>query len=229
MGAVFLSGCSDMQFVGEESLVMEQDPREDIVLTNVSTEMTSGGLVQQQIAGTKAVFSQTQNELTIKGITVTALADEGVTQSVTQADLGQIYFSDRPEEQIGRRDMKFAGNVLYRNPQKDDPTTDSMQMTSELILWDESEEKFKSPHGYQMLLLPKGRAPVRQWGKGFEAAQDLSRFVVRTGALTTQMVGDPSAERAELEAQFEVWREEAESGAANRAPLPTPMDLPPRQ
>ncbi len=230
MMALFaLAGCSDLQFAGEENLVPQKDPREDIVLTNVSTQMTSGGVVQQKVRGAQAVYSQTQNELTIRDIQVTALADGGDTRSVTNADLGQIYFADRPEEDIGRSDMKFAGNVLYRNPQKNDPTTDSMRLMSELIVWDESEEKFKSPHGYEMLLLPKGRTPVRQWGKGFEATQDLSRFVVRTGTLTTEMTGDPMEERAAMEAQFDAWRREVDEGAKNRPPLPTPMTLPPRQ
>lgn len=227
--ALVLSGCSDMQFVGEENLVPENDPREDIVLMSVSTQMTSGGLVQQEIFGEHAVFSQQQNELTIRGIEVTTLSDLGETRSVTQADLGQIYLSDRPEEAIGRRDMKFAGNVLYRNPQKDDPTTDSMRMISELILWDESEERFKSPHPYLMLLLPKGRPPIRQWGKGFEATENLSRFVVRTGTLTTEMTGDPTAERDKMEAQFDLWREEVARYSANKPPLPTPIVLDQRQ
>lgn len=235
MGAFLLtasalfSGCTDMQFAGEETLAPEKDPREDIVLIDVSTEMTSGGLVQQKVAGQEAIFSQASNELTIRHVQVTALSDTGETRSVTSADLGQIYFSDRPEEDIGRRDMKFAGNVLYRNPQQDDPTTDSMRMSSDLILWDESEEKYKSPYGYEMLLLPKGRPPVRQWGKGFEAAQDLSRFVVRTGTLTTEMAGDPMTERAQMEAQFDAWREEVDRRAENRAALPTPVAIPPRQ
>lgn len=223
-----LPGCSDLEFAGEGTLVQEKDPREDIVLTNVSTQMTSGGLVQQEIAGNEAVFSQSANELTIKEIQVTAVGPDGAVRSVTKADLGQIYFSDRPAELIGRRDMKFAGNVLYRNPQKDDPTTDSMRLSSELVVWDESEGKFKSPYGYEMLLLPKGRQPVKQWGKGFEATQDLSRFVVRTGALTTDLDGDPAVERARLEQEFSVIRDDMDRSAAARTPLPTPMTAPSR-
>ena len=109
----FLTGCSDLKFAGTETVAPEKDPRSDIVLTDMTADMTSGGLVQQKISGKNSVYSQQQNELTIKGIEVTALDEQGSTRSVTDADLGQIFFSDRPESSIGRKDMRFAGNVIY--------------------------------------------------------------------------------------------------------------------
>lgn len=222
---IMFSGCSEMQFVGQTELVPEKDPREDIVLTSVSTEMTSAGVVQQRIGGSEAVFSEAENELTIRDISVTTLAENGATQSLTRADVGQIYFADRPLEKIGRRDMKFAGHVLYRNPQKDDPTTDSLQLTSELIVWDESEEKFISPTGYEMLLLPKGKKPVRQRGKGFEATQDLSRFVVKAGSVTTDMDTDPAEDRKEMEDKLNAWKKEAEEKAAEKLDIPLTIPI----
>lgn len=217
-----------MQFAGTDALVPEKDPRADIVLTNISADITSGGLVQQKISGKQSVFSQADNQLTIRDIQVTAIGEDRATRSVTQADLGQIYFADRPDEGIGRKDMRFAGDVLYRNPQKDDPSTDSMRLKSELIVWDESEQKFKSPAFYEMLLLPKGKTPVRQSGKSFEAAQDLSRFVVKTGVITTEMDGDPTASRREMEEQFEVWRGQVEQTGNDQPVRPPPIVLPPR-
>lgn len=223
-----LIGCTDMQFVGTESVAPEKDTRADIVLTNISADMTSGGLVQQRVFGKQSIFSQTENELTIKEIQVTAIGEDKATRSVTQADLGQIYLADRPAEDITRNDMKFAGNVLYRNPQKDDPTTDSLQLNSELIIWDESEQKFKSPASYSMMLLPKGKTPVRQSGKSFEAAQDLTRFVVKTGIITTELDGDPVVKRQELEERFEVWRDQVEEIGKNKPVRPPLIELPPR-
>lgn len=228
LSLLFLSGCSDLQFAGTQAVAPEKDPRADIVLTNISADMTSGGLVQQKIQGKESVFSQADNQLTIRDIQVTAIGEDRATRSVTQADLGQIFFADRPAEDIGSKDMKFAGNVLYRNPQKDDPTTDSMRLTSELIVWDESEQKFKSPAPYRMLLLPKGKTPVRQSGKSFEAAQDLSRFVVKTGVITTEMDGDPTAKRREMEEQFKVWRGQVEEIGNDQPVRPPPIELPPR-
>ncbi len=225
LAILLLTGCSEMQFAGQTELVPEKDPREDIVLTSVSTQMTSGGVVQQRIAGQEAVFSEAENQLTIRGISVAMLADSGETKSLTRADLGQIYFADRPAEQIGRRDMKFAGDVLYRNPQKNDPTTDSLQLTSQLILWDESEEKFISPTGYEMLLLPKGKKPVRQRGKGFEATQDLSRFVVKAGSVTTDMGSDPAEDRKQMEEDLNAWRQEAEERAAEKLDVPLAIPI----
>lgn len=222
------AGCSDMQFVNAPNLVPERDPREDIVLSNVSTDMTSGGLLQQRIRGDKAIYSEATQDLIINEVQVTAFGVDQTTRSVTQSDVGQIYFADVPDQSIGRRDMRFAGDVLYRAPQADDPTTDSMRLTSDLIVWDEGEQKFKSPRGYEMLLLPKGQAPVRQVGKGFEAAQDLTRFVVRTGMVTTELDANPEALRKQLQDQFAMWEHDMESNKPAEFVRPTPIPLPDR-
>lgn len=206
-----LSGCSDMKFVGKTNLVPEKDPREDIVLTNISTMLTSGGLVQQKVGGSSAVFSNTSNDLTIKDIGVVTFGVDRTTQSITTADVGQVYFAADPKRNIGRKDMRFAGDVLYRNPQKDDPSTDSLQMRSEVILWDQGKEKFISPTGYEMVLFPKGQRPVRQTGKSFEAGQSLTRFVVKAGSVSTKDEPDPAGERARLMGEFEKWKTAADS------------------
>lgn len=223
-----LSGCTDMKFVDATNLVPEKDPREDIILTNVSADLTSGGLVQQRIGGDEAIFSDASQDLTIKNVRVAMIGSDHTTRSITEADMGEIYFADKPEKSIGRRDMRFAGNVLYRTPQAEDQTTDSMRMTSELVIWDESDQRFISPRGYEMLLLPTGRPPIRQSGKGFEAAQDLSRFVVRTGVITTELDGDPTQLRKEMEAQFQVWRDEVERSSNTGFVKPQPIEVPPR-
>lgn len=217
-----------MMFADEQNLLPAKDPRKDIVLTNVTTEMTTGGLVQQKVAGTKAIYSEAVNDLVIQNIQVAAIGEDRATRSITRADLGQIYFEAQPAAGIGRKDMKFAGGVLYRSPKADDPTTDSMRLMSELILWDESAQKFISPYLYEMLLFPKGKAPVRQQGKGFEATQDLTRFVVKAGAVTTDMHGDPMEERKKLEEQFDVWRERVEKATGDKPVRPPPIKLPPR-
>lgn len=228
LAALLLSGCSDMQFVNATNLAPEKDPREDIVLTSVSADFTSGGLVEQRIQGKRAIYSEAGENLVVKNIAVTAVGSDMTTRSITKADLGEIYFADIPEKKIGRKDMKFAGNVLYRTPEATNPTTDSMRLTSDLITWDESEQKFRSPMGYQMILLPKGQAPIRQTGKGFEAAQDLTRFVVKTGIVTTDLTGDPQALRRELEKKFELWREEMDKSHGEGFIKPTPIPLPER-
>jgi len=221
-----MAGCSEMQFVGQLDTATEEDPREDIILTEVAAQLTSGGIVQQKIGGGHAVFSQNQNELTIKDIRVSTVASTGEIQSVTKADVGQVFFEDKPAQGLGRRDMKFAGDVLYRNPKKEDPTSDSLQMRSELIMWDESAKKFLSPMGYEMVLLPKGQKPVRQSGKSFEATQDLSRFVVKAGAVTTELDKEPGKERQEMLAQFEAWKSEVEESASAVPTFSTTVSLP---
>jgi len=227
--AVAVCGCSDMKFVNAQNLAPEKDPRENIVLTNVSADMTSGGLVQQRINGSEAVYSEAAQDLTIKNILVSSYGEDKSTRSITRADLGEVFFADDAKKGIGRRDMRFAGDVLYRTPEATDQTTDSMRLVSDLITWDESEQKFRSPSGYTMLLLPKGKAPIRQTGKGFEAAQDLTRFVVKTGVVSTDMSVDPMALRRQLEQQFEVWRAEVDRSASSGFVKPAPIELPPRQ
>lgn len=228
VGGVILAGCSDMQFVNAPNLVPERDPREDIILTNVSTDMTSGGVVQQRVFGDKAIYSEASQDLTINDVQVTTFGEEQTTQSITHADVGQIWFADVPEMEIGRRDMRFAGDVLYRSPNAEDPTTDTMRLTSDLILWNELEQKFRSPRGYEMLLLPKGQAPVRQVGKGFEAAQDLTRFVVRTGMVTTQLDEDPELLRKDLQEKLAAWEADMERNQPEKFVKPTPMVIPER-
>src|SRR5690349_18354703 len=98
VASLCLSGCSDMQFAGKQDLMPQKDPREDIILTNVSTQMTSGGLVTQEVEGKDAVFSNNSSDLIIKGIQVTTLGDDKSTQSITKAEVGQIYFADRPNK-----------------------------------------------------------------------------------------------------------------------------------
>lgn len=219
-----LAGCSEMMFADQDNLVPEKDPREDIVLTNVSTQMTSGGLVQQGIKGGNAVFSSISNDLIIENMSVTTYSDGSETRSMTRADVGQVFFADDKSRDVERKDMKFSGNVLYRTPQKNDPTSDSLRMTSDLIIWSEGQKKFICPTDYTMWLYPKGKPPIRQGGKGFEATEELSRFVVKAGQISTDMDSE-RLNRAELLAQFEEWKREADSDA-NR-PINIPLTIPP--
>lgn len=223
---LLITGCSDFKFVGKSDLNPTKDSRENIVLAYVDTQMTSGGLVQQRIVGKDAIFSDSSNDLTIKNLQLTTFGDTKETQSITRADVGQIYFADDPSRDVGRKDMKFAGNVLYRTPNKVDVTTDSLRMTSDLVLWNERDKKFISPQGYEMVLYPKGQKPIRQSGKGFEATQDLSRFVVKSGAVTTKMEGDPALEREQLLQQFAQWKEAAETEANKPSSIPLTIPLP---
>lgn len=220
-----LAGCSDIQFANNPEIRRLEDPREDIVLTDIAVTMTSGGLVQQRITGSGAVFAKMASDFTIDKIDVETFDSRQELQSRTTADMGKIYFAAHPQEDAGRKDMRFAGNVFYHTPQKDDPTTDSLQLRSDLIVWNNSREMFSSPGFYEMRLFPVGKNPVRQTGKGFEATSDLSRFIVRMGTITTEMDKDPNAEREQMQEALEIWRAEAEKYGAEKPDLPAHLNL----
>ena len=211
-------------FADQENLAPEKDPREDIVLTNVSTQMTSAGLVLQGVQGKHAVFSANNNDLIIENMQVTMFGEDKSTKSITRADLGEVYFADDSKRGVGRKDMKFSGNVLYRTPQKNNTTTDSLRIITEMVLWKEAQKKFIGPTNYTMLLYPKGKAPIKQTGKGFEATEELNRFVVKAGTLTTDMNSE-RVDRALLLQQFDEWRNQADSQLGQ--PINIPVTIPP--
>lgn len=197
-GLILLSGCSDLLFVNSQDKISESDPREDILLTNLSAELTSGGLALQTIKGTNAKFSTQENQISIDNIDVFTYGEEETTQSITQSNFGSIYLADNPASGRNRKDIEFSGDVLHRSPMKDNPSSDSLQLRTEKIIWDDTEAKFLAPDSYEMLLSRPGQKTIRQLGKGFEATQDLKRFVVRSGVVTSDLENDPRRDQKKI-------------------------------
>ncbi len=63
--ALVLSGCSEMRFANLTEPSAKVDPREDVRLLDISTEMTSSGLTHQRVYGGEAIYSQASQVLTI--------------------------------------------------------------------------------------------------------------------------------------------------------------------
>lgn len=197
-----LTGCSDLIFVNNTEQVPEKDTREDIVITSLSANLTSGGVTLQRVGGDEAIYSTSENRLYINDINVITYNSDKTTQSITHSNMGAIYLADSAEYGRKRKDMEFSGNVLYRAPMKDTPTSDSLRMTTEHVIWDQNALKFYAPQNYEMILSQKGKNPIRQLGQGFEATRDLRRFVVKAGAVTSDMVKDPRLEQDKFMQEF---------------------------
>ena len=213
-----------MLFVNSTEPVAAKDPREDIHLTGVNTDMTSGGVVEQKIRGNTALFSQSESRLIVDDMSLATMADAHTTRGITRADHGTFFLAAVPEEKRGKSDMLFQGHVTYRAPVATDPTSDSLHLKTSTIVWDNALQKFLCPVPYEMMLFPPGKNAIRQIGQGFEANRDLSRFVVRGGVVSSGVTSDPLMERKILQRQFadsvEMVNKAVQRGNAMQAPHP---------
>ncbi len=223
-----LTGCSDMKFVNTSEVHSGKDSREDIRLTRISTDLTSAGLVQQRISGSEAIYSPRDGRLVIQSVGVHTFGEDNTTKGITRSDMGLLYLADSAEAARKRKDMEFAGNVRHTMPVKTDPTTDSMQLFTQSIVWDDANSRFRCPGAYEMLLMPPGKRAIRTLGEAFEATQDLSRFTVSRGAVTTDMSSDPRLKRAEFQRQFKLLMAQVDSEMQKQETikLPEKVDIP---
>jgi hypothetical protein len=226
--ALAFTGCGKLEFVNTAQPVPAKDPREDIHLVGVNTDMTSSGLVEQKIRGKKALFSQSENKLIVDNMSLATMSDAHTTRGITKADTGTFYLAPVGADKRGKSDMVFNGHVTYRAPLATDPTSDTLQLKTKTIIWDNGLQKFLCPGPYEMTLFPPAKNAIRQVGEGFEASRDLTRFVVRGGVVSSGVTSDPLVMRRTLQNEFNqsvsmVNREVQK--AINITPM-RPIDLP---
>lgn len=231
LAPLLLFGCSEMQFASTPAATEEDDGREDMHLTGVVTDMTSSGLVQNRIVSDKAIYSERKSLLVLNDVQVHSFGEAGQAKGVTSAKKGTVYLANQKiikgNKTVDRHkdDLEFAGNVQHRALKKDDPTTDTMRLNTEELLWSEADQRFKTNAFYRMLMYRPNQPPMIAMGDGFTATQDMRSWLVRYGGLST--TGDPNAREAGEIMRKNIKTEvEARERGHSTPVLQKPIDLP---
>lgn len=210
----------------KRNLARENDPREDILLTKVSADLTTGGLVQHRVSGNEATFSQSRNLLVFKDVAVNTYASDGTIQGVTRAELGQVFLAPDPALQRNQNDMRFAGNVRYSAPNRDHPETDTLQLSTEQLIYDDALEEFQGVSTHSVVMMPPGKRPLYMQGSKLRVPRDMSRFSMLKGSVGPVYNVDSATSYAQAKRELEIAAQQAFKGA-ERAPVrPTPIQVP---
>lgn len=199
-----LQGCSDMKFVNAPDVSNDADSREDLWFYKVSADMTSGGLVQRHIAGAAAVYSDTESLLRVGGMELRTFDANKQLQGITSASTATIYLADNTKEKRNKSDMEFLGQVRHRQPMRDNPTSDSMDISMGQLLWDQRTGKFICRTAFDMTMWQSNGSPMKAIGNRFEATRDMRKWTVGSGSMTTEKsAGDLSSRARKLRSDFE--------------------------
>jgi hypothetical protein len=225
-----LCGCSDLKFVNVvEMATDEADPREDVQLTGVTADMTSGGLVQRRILSDNARWSQARAFLQLDAARVESFDSSATLESETRADEITMHLADKPALGRVRDDIEFIGNVHHRVPQKDDPTSDVVTLQTEKLMWDQRAERFLTSNTYFTLrITPPNGNPLTTIGDGFVATRDLRSWAVQYGGITTNPYADirQQAQRERAEAAASTANDEkAQNPPLQADPIELPVEL----
>lgn len=221
---LFLVGCSDMKFVNSTDASDGPDPREDIRLTGVEADLTSGALLQNRVHGTAGRYSEAQGLMLLSSVKVEAFDSKGSLQGLTNATSATIFLRDRADWQRAKSDMDFVGSVHHRVPNKQDPTSDSVVLDTDHLRWIQKEQRFKSESPYRMTMIQANGRSMVAMGDEFRASRDLRSWMVSHGAISTNLTSDVRAEAAKARAMSEAIV--AESSGAPAAPQAAPIELP---
>ncbi|MBX7246576.1 MAG: hypothetical protein K1X53_13855 [Candidatus Sumerlaeaceae bacterium] len=224
--AATFAGCSDMKFVSNNVDENAPDSRTDIKLTGVTTDITSGAVVMNRIHGREAVFPNNRSRITMKDVKVEAYAADGKLQGATVADTGVVFLNDDPSAQRSKNDLVFEGNVVHRVPSATDPTTDTAQLNTNNLVWDNTSQRFLGNTYYQMVMNSPGKRPVRLVGDAFAVTQDLRKWDVKHGAMGGGGIEDPMARSKVVRSEMDKVRELVDAPSQAPQAKPQPLDVP---
>lgn len=219
-----LAGCTEMRFVDSNDQEAEDDPRENIRLTGVITDMTSGPVVTTRVMSDEAIYNERRRVLTLSDVEVRMFNTSGTVEGQTSAETGLVFMAPDEKAQRSKNDIELSGNVVHRVPRADNPTTDSARLTTAQVRWDNAAQRFRGEKPFRMTMFQQGRPPVVAVGDGFVANKNLREWDVKHGAVGTDFGRDPRDLGAAVRAEMEAIGERAESG---QVPPPEPVALPP--
>lgn len=222
-----LAGCGDMVMLDKGEVVRPNDPREDIKLQGISTDITSGGLLLQRVDGSEAVYSQSRNLLNIAEIDVNTMGPDHTTQGITQARKGIVYLAPDPVSKRKRSDMVFSGDVNYRAPAKDRPNSDSLQLKTEELIYDNQAEEFQGTSTHTVVMLPPGKRPMYMSGSKLRVPRDMRRFSMVQGSLGPDPSTDTKAVYSEKIKELNAAAGPATGIAAPARPTPIVVEQAP--
>lgn len=192
-----LGGCSRMRFADQQVETIENDPKEDIVLFGVTTDVTSGSAVTSRISAKNAVFTASRKYLNLAGIGITMIKDNGQIEGQTQADVGTIYLADDPRAGRTKNDLELTGTVRHQVPKATDPEKTAAVLTTNAVLWDNLAQRFFGRENFELSMMQPSGKPIVSHGDGFVVTRDLKRWLVSHGSIAGGETGDPRARAAE--------------------------------
>lgn len=223
--ALAIAGCSDIK-IFKAGKLPEQDPRENIQLTGVIADMTSTGTLTNRVYGKQATFMPSQNLLEFRDLKTQAF-DRGTTvQSETSSKAATFYLADMPQIPRHKSDIEFWGNIHHRTPDRNDPTTDSVSLTTEQLLWDGAADRFRCSTKFQLTVSAPGKLPFRTQGDSFASTRDMHWWNVSYGIITTDSDPNPRIRVSKMMDDLTSVVREAESGMPATDAKPPTIDLP---
>jgi hypothetical protein len=142
-----------------------------------------------RVLSDSAVYSEARGKLEMEKVTVDSFSGMGKPQGITTAERGIVYLADTARDKKPPRhkdDIEFIGNVRHTALKPDDPTTVTMVLNTERLMWDELAQKFKCSTFYRMVMMrAPGQPPMIAIGSGFDATRDMRSWRVSYGAITT--------------------------------------------
>ena len=182
------AGCTEMKFVLAPPPSQEEDPRENIVLSGVDAQFTSGSLVQNRILAEQGVLHDSKGLLILTRPVIQFHDARSTQPAETHATTATFYLAEDRKTKYQKGDVVLTGGVRHAIPSKDDPTTASVLVETENLAWRAAAQVFESNSFYRMTLNVPGKAPVVAIGDAFIASRDLRHWNVRYGGLATQAV-----------------------------------------
>lgn len=228
---ILLGGCSDLKFLNAADLGAEEaDPREDVRLTGVAADITSGGLVERRVQSSLGVYSQARNFLELNAVRVEGYSKDQRLEGITSADKATVHLADKPalKPPRSRNDIEFVGNVRHRVPSKDDPSTDSVNLQTERLEWDQKTQRFVCPSYYKMTMSQPGKPPLVALGDAFSTTRDMRQWVVTHGGMTTREgvdVREEAKRKREEIANIVAMEKTMRSDAPEAKPIEIPLEM----
>jgi hypothetical protein len=206
LSAFLLVGCSEMKFVTAVSQAKNgEDEAENVQVTGVRAEFTSGTTVQTRVIAQKGILHDSRGVLVLTQPLIEMPDRETTRVASTRATTATFYLSSDKKEKREKSDFVLTGNVTYSLPMKDDPSTVALVVETSHLVWNSLHELFESDSPYRMIMNPPGKPPIVALGDAFVASRDLRHWNVRHGGIGT------NTEKGDFRKQNEVRRRELES------------------
>lgn len=223
---MLLTGCSEMRILDQPVQVVEHDPREDIRLTSVETDITSAGLLTQRVYGRSAIFAQTRNILDINDMRIQTFDPEtGTLEGETEAATGTVYLAAHPEVERNRSDMEFTGGVTYRAPAEENPAKDSLMLETDKLIYDNEAARFIGPSSHTIIMAPPGKTPITMRGSRLHASRDLTNISIQGGRMAPSQAQDAGSSYTEQRRELDKMAEQVRENSSSPPVRPTPLQV----
>ncbi|MCX7017932.1 MAG: hypothetical protein WCK47_04025 [bacterium] len=191
-----------MKFVNARGNADSADPRENIILTGVRADITSAGLLLNRVVSSDAVYSEGRKLLELTTVSVESYNMEGSVEGLTSANNCMVFLDDNKAFGRHRNDIEFSGSVVHRAPDAEDPSTDTVTLRTERLLWDNVATLFRGTSPFRMVLSNRNKKPLVMVGDGFVAARNMEKWTARHGMMTTNLSDEPRGKSAAMRAEM---------------------------